>query len=207
MTLPVYNRTLALAGLYQSVDLVVQFAWNGRVETESYEACIGSLFKLNPANYEEVYGGITGITGGLKILRNTLNKQRDAHALERTRYSVMLIFLEKKLSKNPDKIEVLRSGIHSAEAQLEHFDPTHINVISNLADIYRTSVSELGPKIMVRGEQTILSHPDNAARIRAMLLAGIRAVILWRQAGGNRWRLFIERNAVLREINKLLVMQ
>ena len=87
---------------------------------------------------------------------------------------------------------------------ISHFEPTHSNVVAKLADVYRKSISTLGPKIVIRGEQSILSNPDNAARIRALLLAGIRAVILWRQAGGTRWRLLFERKAILSEVDQIL---
>ncbi|MDQ4147727.1 MAG: DUF489 family protein, partial [Pseudomonadota bacterium] len=81
---------------------------------------------------------------------------------------------------------------------------THINVISRLADTYQRSISELTPRIIVHGEESYLSNPDNASRIRALLLAGIRAAVLWRQAAGNRWRLLVGRNAMLRDIEALL---
>ncbi|MGD8349299.1 MAG: DUF489 family protein, partial [Gammaproteobacteria bacterium] len=32
-----------------------------------------------------------------------------------------------------------------------------------------------------------------AARVRASLLAGIRAAVLWRQLGGNKWKLLFAR--------------
>ena len=198
------DRTLALAGLYQGVELVVQLAWHGRTETVPFETCLASLFKLNAEDYAEVYGGTEGVKLGLEVMRNALQKQNNSHAAERTRYSVMLLFLERKLQKNPHNLEIIKTGIESASAQLNHFELTHINVISKLAEVYREAISSLGPKIIVQGEQSVLSNPDNASRIRALLLCGIRAVVLWRQAGGKRWRLLFERNALLREIDALL---
>ena len=204
MTKNVHDRTLAMAGLYQCVDLVTQVAWKGNVLPEPFEACLYSLFKLDPQNYTAVYGGIAGIKRGLEVLQATLNRQRDSHSMERTQYSIMLIFLEKRLSRNTKEINRVKSGIHAATHQLEHFDMTHVNVISKLADVYRQSISPLGPKIIVRGEQSCLSNPDNASRIRALLLAGIRSALLWRQAGGNRWRLLFERGAMIKEIEAIL---
>ena len=200
----VHNRTLALGGLYQCVDLVTQVAWHGRVESESYKTCLNSLFILNPQNYEEVYGDIDNLKAGFEVLRSALNRQNDAHALERTQYSVMLIYLENKLRKNSSGTEGVRTGIQAAASQLDHFEPTHINVISNLANIYRERISPLGPRIIVKGEESVLANPDNASRIRALLLAGIRSALLWRQAGGSRWRLIFERKAMLQEINAIL---
>ena len=95
-------------------------------------------------------------------------------------------------------------GIQAAASQLDHFELTHTNVISNLANIYRERISPLGPRIIVKGEESVLANPDNASRIRALLLAGIRSALLWRQAGGNRWRLIFERKAMLQEINAIL---
>jgi high frequency lysogenization protein len=50
---------------------------------------------------------------------------------------------------------------------------------------------------MVRGEPNYLQNPDNQNRIRALLLAGIRAAWLWRQMGGNRWRILFGRQQFL----------
>lgn len=198
------DRTLALAGLYQCVELVVQLAWQGHMEQAPFETCLASLFKFDVDNYAEVYGGISGVKLGLEVMAKALRRQDDPHSTERTRYSVMLLFLERKLQKNPQHVDIIKSGIESASAQLNHFELTHINVISKLAEVYREAISSLGPKIIVQGEQSVLSNTDNASRIRALLLTGIRAVVLWRQAGGKRWRLLFERNALLREIDVLL---
>jgi high frequency lysogenization protein len=57
---------------------------------------------------------------------------------------------------------------------------------------------------MVQGDPQYLQVGDNAARIRVLLLAGIRACVLWRQAGGNRWRLILNRQALLNEASRQL---
>ena len=186
------------------MDLVIQIAWNGRVEQGPYKTCIASLFQLNPQNYEDVYENAQQLRLGLEVLRATFNQRGDAHTLERTQYSVMLMYLENKLGKAPHTIENVKEGIQHAALQLKHFELTHTNVISNLADIYRQYISPLGPKVIVKGEESILRNPDNASRIRALLLAGIRASLLWRQAGGSRWRLLFERKTMAKEIDAIL---
>jgi high frequency lysogenization protein len=57
---------------------------------------------------------------------------------------------------------------------------------------------------MIKGDQAHLSNVDNAAKIRALLLAGIRAALLWRQAGGDRWKLIFSRSAMQKEAQQLL---
>ena len=54
------------------------------------------------------------------------------------------------------------------------------------------------------GEQTYLRNNDNAAKIRALLLAGIRAAVLWQQLGGSRWTLFWSRRRYIATAKKLL---
>ena len=76
--------------------------------------------------------------------------------------------------------------------------------MARFADLYLKTISTLTPRIMVSGSQLHLNNPENASRIRALLLAGVRAAILWRQSGGSRWKLLVRRNALLREARLLL---
>jgi high frequency lysogenization protein len=50
----------------------------------------------------------------------------------------------------------------------------------------------------------ILENPDNQNLIRALLLAAIRAAVLWRQCGGRRLSLFLRRSALLEAASGLL---
>ena len=59
------------------------------------------------------------------------------------------------------------------------------------------TVSTLGPRIIVRGDPALLARPESANRIRALLLAGIRAAVLWRQCGGTRVGLILGRRRLL----------
>ena len=79
------------------------------------------------------------------------------------------------------------------QQQLEHFDVVHPNVTARLADIYMKHISTLGPRIMVSGEHNYLEATDNANRVRALLLAGIRAAVLWEQLGGGRLQFLMRR--------------
>lgn len=200
----IQHRTLALGGLYQSADLVSSLAWEGQVEPIAYRASILSLFETDAASYAAVFGGIAGVATGLKVLKAQLLRKSGPRDVEKTRYAIMLLFLQKRLEKNPELTETLKAGLERGKRQLAHFEPTHGNVIELLADLYQRTISPLGPKIIVRGNPVHLTHPQTASRIRALLLAGIRAAVLWRQAGGNRWRLVLERRVLLRETTALL---
>jgi len=57
---------------------------------------------------------------------------------------------------------------------------------------------------MIQGDQHYLTNTETAAKIRTLLLAGIRAALLWKQAGGSRWKLLIERGKMQGEAEVLL---
>jgi high frequency lysogenization protein len=57
---------------------------------------------------------------------------------------------------------------------------------------------------MVSGENSYLESPDMANKVRALLLAGIRAAVLWRQCGGSRWQLLFKRRAIIKAAETLL---
>ncbi|MCU0808457.1 MAG: lysogenization regulator HflD, partial [Candidatus Contendobacter sp.] len=130
-----------------------------------------------------------------------LEQPRD---MELTRYAVGLLGLERKLARRPELLATLRAGIEDAIRNLPHFPVGHDNTIARFADLYLNSLSTLTPRIMVNGDPVHLNNPDNANRIRALLLAGIRAAILWRQSGGGRLTLLLRRNPLLRETRRLL---
>ncbi|MCB1619385.1 MAG: high frequency lysogenization protein HflD [Thiothrix sp.] len=202
------NRTLALAALFQCVEGVNQLASKGRVEPELLESCINSILQ-DADTLAGLYGGVDALRTGLQTLLyqlggNTLTPDGRPKNMETTRYSINILYLENKLHQNPDTFSRLMTGIGAAQAQLEFFEPTHPNMIARLAELYTDTISKVGPRIIIKGEQTHLSNPDTAARIRVLLLAGIRAALLWRQAGGNRWRLFFARGAMQDEARRLL---
>jgi len=202
------NRTLALAALFQCVEGVNQLASQGRVEPELLESCVSSVLQ-DADTLAGLYGGVDALRTGLQTLLDqlggsTLTPDGRPKNMETTRYSINLLYLENKLHQHPDAFSRLMSGIGSAQEQLEFFEPTHPNMLARLAELYTDTISKIGPRIIIKGEQSHLSNPDIAARIRVLLLAGIRAALLWRQAGGNRWRLFFSRGAMQDEARRLL---
>jgi high frequency lysogenization protein len=75
-----------------------------------------------------------------------------------------------------------------------------------LASVYTDTISTLQPRIMVKGEESVLRNVDSQNMIRALLLAGMRATVLWKQCGGSRIRLIFQRRRIL-ETCRLLLQQ
>lgn len=203
------NRTFALAALFQNVEGVNQIATTGQVNNELLTQAINSLLIESANEIEDLYGGVTGLKTGLEVLLHQLSAGRltsdgKPKNLEATRYAVNLLYLEKKLSNNQTTFRTVLQGIESAQQQLEFFSLTHPNMIARLAELYTQTISKIGPRIIIKGEQQHLSNPDNAAKIRVLLFAGIRAALLWRQAGGDRWKLLFSRGKLQAEAQQLL---
>jgi len=204
------NRTIALAALFQCVTGVNQIASTGNVDASLYKTCLNSILKDDPKSAEDLYGSLAELKTGLKTMMYQLGSGQmtpdgKPKELESTRYALGLIHLENKLKNNNAIFEQLINGIKATQEKLEHFDVEHENITASLAELYANTISNIGPKIMIQGDQTHLANPKNAAKIRALLLAGIRAALLWRQAGGNRWKLLLERGKLQRQADAFLL--
>lgn len=197
------SRTIALAGVYQAGHLVHQIATRGLCDAAALECSISSIFKTDAPSAEDVFGDTGGIVTGLSVLKKQLS-EKSADSMHITQYVVTLLHLERKLGKQPAILERVATGIRQAQQQSEHFAITHDNVLANLADTYKNTVSTLSPRVLVQGEHGYLNNPANANKVRAILLGGIRAAVLWSQCGGSRWQILFKRSALLAETEKML---
>jgi len=109
------------------------------------------------------------------------------------------------LSQNRSMTGAITQAIQEArevwERSTDRLDP---EVFRLLATAYQQTVSTLKPRIMVAGEQRQLADPQNANQIRTLLLAGIRSALLWRQAGGSKWRVLFLRSRMQKIVQELL---
>ena len=198
------ERTLALAGIFQSAQLVKKIAREGSCSNAALESCLETLFKFDAATVTDVYGGIAELSIGLNTLIQQLSGDTNNQDMEITRYVISLLHLEKKLSRNNAMLEQIQQGLDKTRQQMNYFDLGHENIIASLAEIYQQSISTLVPKIIVQGEQGYLAQQSNANKVRALLLAGIRSAVLWRQCGGNRLLFLFSRNKYLKSARELI---
>jgi high frequency lysogenization protein len=198
MSRSLQDQTLALAGVFQASALVQQVAQTGQCADSSLETCIRSLFATDPASTLDVYGGeLRDLREGLATLSSVLSKQTRQQDIEVLRYALNLINLEAKLRRNKDMLDVIGSRIDQARHTASHFGYTHPNLIANLGSVYTDTISTFRMRIQVSGQPTILQREENAAKVRALLLAGIRSAVLWHQTGGRRWQLIFNRRKVI----------
>ena len=195
------ERTLAIAAIFQNCMQVREIATTGKSSTTKLNMAIESILNTEPSSTEMLFNGIEGVKDGLTLMKDHDNKNNEA---EVTRYVITVLFLSGKLIKNNTMLEQLSKGITTAKEQVEFFGIEHNNILSSLGGLYSSTISNLNPRIMVTGDQVYLNSTDNADKIRSLLLAAIRAGILWRQIGGSRWQLLFQRKKMVKTATALL---
>ena len=101
-------------------------------------------------------------------------------------------------------LDTIGNRLPQIQSKADHFGLVHENVIASSGALYQDTLSTLRQRIQVHGDMRNLQQPNNASKIRALLLAGIRSARLWRQLGGHRWQLVISRRKLLKELYPLM---
>lgn len=197
------DQTLALAGLMHATWLVRRVARDQRVDDAQLAIALNPVFELDPPSTEAVYGDAASRHALLAVLRNQLGAGAGERDMEATRYAATLMHIERKLVRRDDLMRALREGIEAARTQRDHFGVTHENLVGRLGDLYAETISTLRPRVTVQGEALTLTDPANANRVRALLLAGMRSTVLWRQSGGSRLKLIFGRQRLIRAATEL----
>lgn len=214
------EQTIALAAMFQAATLVDQIATRGMVPQNNFESSIYSLFVTNPDSTEAVFGGARelpyNLSMGLKVLNDLVEKKHEVKNNNVTNYVLSMIMLEQKLSKNKVMLNSLGQRIDEIRNKARYFDSsepdpldnpaafTHSSMIANIANLYQETISTFSFRIQVSGDPRHLQNAENAAKIRALLLAGIRAAMLWKQVGGRRWQLLFFRSRIRPSLRKIL---
>ena len=196
------EQTIALSAIFQAAELVANLAKTGQIDNEGLKPLINSILLVNANATEDIYGGQwdcqSNLALGRRITRQALGKERSSVNPDTLRYALSLIHLESKLQKSPDVLSALGQGINQLDRQKAHYDDIlHENMIAAISGIYQDTLSKLSFRIQVHGDSRFLQQPAIANQVRATLLAGIRAAMLWRQLGGKRWHLIFKRKSLL----------
>lgn len=200
------DRMLALAGICQNAYLVSQIARKGQVDHELVEISLRSIVETSPESAEDIYGGTANIRLGAEQLKKHLDPKQQSRDMDVFRYSVGLLGLQKRLAKTHGAFEQLANRIEQAKRQLEHFNLMDEHMISNFAAIYTDIISPVGQRIQVAGTPAYLQAKANQDKIRALLLAGVRAAVLWQQTGGSRLQFLLSRKKMLEATEQLIAL-
>ncbi len=202
------ERILALAGIFQAATLVDRLARRGVADEGCMAVCLGSILATDPEAVDSVYdGGAEGLRTGLESICRHFgppSKDGGGRDFDVVRYVLSSMQIAHKLVRRPDLLRIIAEGIDRVRPQVERFSLCHDNVLANLADVYTRSISEIRPRIVVKGHATHLTNPRQVDRVRALLFAAVRSAVLWRQCGGRRLEFFYRRSAMVRCAARLL---
>ncbi|SJN54484.1 High frequency lysogenization protein HflD [Vibrio ruber DSM 16370] len=197
-----YDRTIAFAGICQAAFLVQQIAKNGQCDSDAFETSIKAILNMNPTSTIDVFGREENLKLGLECLTNGLDSTPSGSEL--TRYIISLMALERKLNSRRDAMSQLGDRLEMLERQSAHFEILDEQMMSNIASVYLDVISPIGPRIQVTGTPSVLQQTSNQHKVRALLLAGIRSAVLWRQVGGKRRHLIFGRKKMVEQARILL---
>ena len=202
---PQQEQLIALGAVFEAAVLVDRIARTGQVPNAALGSMLGSLLVRENKPALEIYGGDDlNLRDGYRALVGALERDTSSLQREPLRYALAMIGLERQLDKRGDMLQVIGSRLDQIQQQVDHFGLTHENVIASFGGLYQDTLSTFRQRIQVQGDMRHLQQTDNAANIRAHLLAGIRAARLWRQLGGHRWQMVFSRRRLLDALYAML---
>ena len=198
---PLQEQITALGGVFQAAALVDKLAHSGQVSDAALAYMLKTLLVRNPETTLDVYGGDDlGLRDGYKLLLAVLERETSNLPRESLRYVVSMLSLERQFSRRDDLLEIAALRIPKIEQQVELYGISSDTIASSFGSLYQDTISTFKQRIQVHGDMRFLQQEATAAKVRALLFAGIRSARLWRQLGGRRWHLLTKRGSMLSEL-------
>jgi len=198
------DRTLALAGVLQATELVRQAAWHGTWSGYAATASMDSLFRLEAATVDAVYGDRKRMRLGLETLIAVL--QGDQANNDALRYAIALLQIERRFKASESLQSKVGDGLHRIEQAAQELPEESIEdyKAERVASLYTETISQLSPRIVVNGKPQFLKIERVVNWVRSLLLSGLRSAVLWDQLGGGRMELMFGRRKLLEQAHELL---
>jgi high frequency lysogenization protein len=197
------DKTIALAGVYQAAAFAHELAQSGAVSRrDCFAGSLESLFVVNPDSTMAVFNNdINRVAFGLRTLIKSFNKDKDY--LNIIKYVLTLLNLQSKFVNHDTMVKQVQHGIQQA-GHLGSLDEHEAAMIEILAATYSKTISQLQPRVIIAGQPFHLKNKEVTEKIRAILLAGIRSAVLWKQVGGSHLQLLFKRKAYIQQAEQLL---
>ena len=199
---PFDDRVLALGALLVALSQVRRIAETGQSDTATLQVALDSVFRLDAADTAAAVGGVDAVRPGLRLLRDYLAGTNKDEALGKLAMAVMQ--LERRFVADAAMTERVRTGLRALQGPVERLGSPHHDVVAGLASLYADTISHLRPRVMVQGNPHYLGQAGVVAEIRALLLAALRAAVLWRQMGGSLWDFLFRRRDMAAAIDRLM---
>ena len=197
--------TLSLAGIFQAAQQVVILATKGQYDQRVMGPLLDSLFKLDADSCKDVYGNVNNLRPGLQLIDSQLRTGASGKSVNLGRYVASLLNLERQLHGSAEMLSVIATRIVQIKRLNEHSSPLDETTVHAIAELYKDTLSTLPTRIQVMGDQNILKQPDIQDKVRCCLFCGLRSAVLWRQMGGKRRQLILNRKRLIYTAEELLL--
>lgn len=190
------DQVMALAAMCQITKYVQQVAQTGQISDYDLQNALHGITVTDPKQPSDVFTELN-LRSGYRLVVQQLDSGQEK-SVELVKYVGGLIQLERALSGSPRSMAELGQRLDDISRRLDHFSLSDETLIAAIADIYADVISPLGQRIQVFGKPALLKQTAVQNRIRALLLAGIRAAVLWRQVGGKRRQFFLSKGKIVK---------
>lgn len=200
-----HKQVLALTGIFQAAGLLHTIAKGQYENQDDLQTSMRSLFVQNPETLEACFPGMHLSTGQF-YLKQFFGREYNPNIIQVSRYVFSLFKLYRLMKKQPTVMKAIQQHIDQAQDKLTFFqDPLSPNIMEYFADGYSEILGELSFRIQIIGKKIVLNDPTRLAKMRSLLFAGIRSVVLWQQLGGSLWKLFFYRKKYIKAHSTLAV--
>ncbi|WP_019001140.1 DUF489 family protein [Succinimonas amylolytica] len=199
-------QALALAAVSQGAAIIQQISrfgtWDQDRSEEAPLALLRALRVENPGTAYDVYPDRDMVLGYQTFVDAfSVSGGSEKQEMELAKYILTFLSLGTKVFYDSAMLNSIDRELHSLDAvYFAGEEPRDIQdeYVKGLAELYKKLISSCPyGKIMIYGNEEYLKQEKIQQRIRALLLAVVRAVILWRQLGGSRLRLFFRRRRIM----------
>ena len=194
------GRMVAFAGVCQAAMLVHRTANGLLTDARDIAPLLRSVFATEPESVAAIYGETARLQLGAATAIDVLGRP-NAAIIPVLRYVMALLDIAALLRRRDDLNRGLRNAIDVLQNRAGD-EPE--SLFEPLAAVYQQSISKLQRRIQVVGAGEQLRRSDIAAKVRALLLAGVRSAWLWYQLGGRRWHLVLRRTTMRRALRDLI---
>lgn len=192
MSAPLPDRVLALAALVQALAQVRRIAETGHCDAAAATVVLDSVFRINAPSTEAVYGRASALSPGLRLLRERFGGAPETDP-QLPRLAMAVMQLARRFLGEPQSLQAVANGLEDIAPKARELGSSHPDVLAALGGLYVDTLSHLRPRVLVQGNPHYLAQPAVVAEIRAILLAAVRAAVLWRQLGGGLWDVMLRR--------------
>jgi high frequency lysogenization protein len=192
VTTSLRDQCIAFAGVCQSAALVHRTAHGLATSSREIEPLITSIFATEPRTIDDVYGSVNQLRSGVAAANEMLSKP-SPDLVPALKYVMALLDIETRLRGRAELSQALRNGIDELRASSTDRSDS---LFAPLSALYQRTISTLDRRVHVSGSPEFLQRNEVAAKIRTLLLAGVRSAWLWHQSGGRRWHLILRRSTI-----------